>query len=92
MTATTSVTSKDKEYVTHAPPPIHSIFVLSGMVAVFCAGLPTWEAIDTVATSGTFTNRVFPDLVSLQMLIYIRAAFGLLVVSVTLFSMLPGNG
>jgi hypothetical protein len=92
MTATTNRMVKDREYVTHAPPPMQSIVVLTAMLSVFLACLPTWEAIDTVATIDTFTNRVFPDLVSLEMLIYIRAAFGFLVVSVTIFSMLPGNG
>lgn len=92
MTATTNITSKDGEYVTHAPPPLHSIFVLTVMSSVFLACLPTWEAIDTVARIDTFTHRMFPDLVSLETLIYSRAAFGLLVVSVTFYSMLPGNG
>ena len=92
MTATTDLSSKDKVYVSHAPPPFHSVITLISLSAFFVAFLPTWEAVDKVATMDAFTNRVFPDLVSLRLLIYIRVSFCILVFSITVLSMFPGNG
>ena len=86
------MSSKDKVYVTHAPPPLQSVITLICLGAFIIACLPTREAVDEVATIDVFTNRVFPHLVSLQFLIYARATFSILVFSVSLFSVFPGNG
>jgi len=37
--------------------------------------LPSWESLDKVATIDTFTNRLFPELISIKQLAYIRLAF-----------------
>jgi hypothetical protein len=87
-----TASDKDKVYAMNAPPPIHSIVTMLGMLAFFVPCLPTLDAIDEVATVDTFTHRVFPDLVSLELLVYTRAAFALLVLAITTYSMIPGNG
>jgi hypothetical protein len=91
-TTSSGMSSKDKVYVTRAPPPLQSIITLICLGAFMIACLPTWEAVDEVATIDVFTNRVFPHLVSLRFLIYARITFCILVFSVTLISMFPGNG
>ena len=88
----TTVSEKDKKYATQAPPPIHSILTILCVIALCVPAFPSFEEIDEVATIDTFTSRVFPDLVSLELLVYTRVAFCLLVFSVTFFSAIPGNG
>ena len=64
-----------------APPPWHSVALVGFLIAVFSAMLPSLEAIDHDATVETFTNRKFPDYISLQVLGWIRCAFAFLAFS-----------
>lgn len=90
--AATTISDKKKVYATKHPPPVHSVVTMLVMVAFFVPCFPSFEAIDKVATVETFTNRVFPDLVSLELLVYTRAAFALVVLATTLYSVIPANG
>jgi hypothetical protein len=70
------------DIVTSAPPPLLIVALVGLFVAVFVTFFPSLENIDEYATVETFTNRVFPSLLSLKALAWIRldiAAFCLFV-------------
>jgi hypothetical protein len=61
--------------LTCAPPKLHSVVIIVGFLAYFLYRLPSLESLDEVATIEAFTNRIFPKLISLQTLVYIRLLF-----------------
>lgn len=91
MTMTTAK-SCSKAYDSNAFPPLHSILTLTCLLAVFLYIFPTLEEIDKKATVEVFVNRVFPELISLETLVYTRAAFSFFIFSVSIYSLFPGNG
>lgn len=92
MTMTTVKSCSKEAYDSNAFPPLHSILILTCLLAVFLYIFPTLEEIDKKATIEVFVNRVFPELISLETLVYTRAAFSLFIFSVSIYSLLPGNG
>jgi hypothetical protein len=75
---TRSATKKAREqHVEIAPPPTHSVVLLLLMVAVFTKLLPSFDSLDHIATTETFTKRLFPNILSLQGLVMIRASFAI---------------
>ena len=66
-------TSPEKdELLTSAPPPLPAVALLGCLIAFFVSTFPSFEEIDKDATVETFTHRVFPDLISLATLGWIR--------------------
>ena len=45
------------------------------LIYLWTSKLPTWEALDELATMETFTHRVFPELLSVRALAYIRLSY-----------------
>ena len=79
---TTTKTSPSSATMTpplSAPPPWQAVATLVAITAVFVHCFPTLEEIDRYATMDTFTNRVFPQYLSLQGLAIVRTLFALLV-------------
>mmetsp|Transcript_2380 Transcript_2380/g.6671 ORF Transcript_2380/g.6671 Transcript_2380/m.6671 type:complete len:324 (-) Transcript_2380:2293-3264(-) len=68
-------TTPTKKPLTIAPPPWHSIVVFVCMTALFLYWMPSLETLDEVARVETFTHRLFPDLLSLKHLGYLRLVF-----------------
>jgi hypothetical protein len=68
------MSEKEKIILTSAPPPLHSIAVVFIMTIVFVGLFPSMESVDRVATVETFTRRVFPDLITVEQMAYIRLA------------------
>jgi hypothetical protein len=60
-----------------APPPVHSVVALAIATAVCIKNLPSAESLDEVATMETFTNVVFPDLLGVYSLAFIRLAIAI---------------
>ena len=58
-----------------APPPWHSVLVLLTVISISLYLFPTFQSLDETATLETFTSRVFPELLTLRQLAYIRLAF-----------------
>lgn len=54
-------------------PQWHTVLTVVLLFACFAPLFPSFESIDEVATLDTFSKRVFPDILSLQALIVIRA-------------------
>lgn len=68
------MSDKEKMILKSAPPPAHSIAVVVAMTTVFVSLFPSMESVDRVATVETFTHRVFPDLMTVEQMAYIRLA------------------
>ena len=86
------VIEKEKEYVIHAPPPTHSIITILLLIVFVIACLPDAKELDEDATIETFMSRAFPSMISLQTLIYTRILFSTFIFSITIVSVLPGQG
>lgn len=56
-----------------AVPPWHAVGFIVVAVLLLIQILPTLESLDKIATIQTFTERLFPDLISVQQLAWIRA-------------------
>jgi hypothetical protein len=68
-----------KPLLKDAPPPWHAVALLGVFIACFASIFPSFESIDEVATIETFTHRIFPELISLRTLGFIRLAMALLI-------------
>ena len=77
--------------LTSAPPPWHSIAIYFMLLALWTSLLPTWEALDELATMETFTHRVFPELLSIKALAYIRLSLAAIVWVTTIDFYLSNN-
>jgi len=73
-TAETMSTARQVEVLVHAPPPLPIVALVGVIAAVFASTFPSPDIINQDATVQTFTNRVFPDLLSLKQLGWIRCA------------------
>lgn len=71
---TSSATRPKHAGVDKAPPPLPIVALVGLFIAVFCSTFPSMEVIDQDATMETFTTRVFPSLISLKALGWIRCA------------------
>ena len=81
---TQTINYKDKDFVTSGYPPAHSMLALFTFLVFFAYHFPTIESIDEVATVGTFTNILFPDLVSLEGVIIIRLFLASIILGISL--------
>lgn len=70
----TVATQEEVIVVTSAPPPVPIVALVGLFIAVFTATFPSLENIDEIATVDTFTSRVFPSLLSMKALAWIRLA------------------
>lgn len=84
--------SETKPLLKDAPPPWHSVALLGVFVACFASIFPSLESIDEVATIETFTHRIFPDLISLRTLGFIRLAIALLIWENSHFTIFRSDG
>jgi hypothetical protein len=84
--------SEAKPLLKDAPPPWHAVALLGVFIACFASIFPSLESIDEVATIETFTHRVFPDLISLRMLGFIRLAMALLIWETSHFAIFRSKG
>lgn len=68
-----------------APPPWHAVALVALMAAIFVRSLrPAMQTIDEVAVLETFSRRLFPEHISLDALIAIRAAFAIFIIGVSI--------
>ena len=58
--------------MTSAPPPLPIVALVGLLFTIFVTLFPSLENIDGYATVETFTNRVFPSLLSVKALAWIR--------------------
>jgi hypothetical protein len=79
-----NTTEQSKDYVTHAPPPLSAVASILLFIGIAIARFPSLESIDQVATVEAFTRRIFPHLVSLDALIFIRFAFSAFILYISI--------
>lgn len=80
-----------KQVLLSARPPWHAVLFMAVSAGVLFRCLPSLEQLDEIAIVDTFTKRTFPDLVSLRMLAYIRAAIAMIVWATTVYNLVsPG--
>lgn len=63
--------------LTSAPPPMHLVATLGVITAFFAYIVPSWETLDQVAKVETFTAVVFPELMNVTTLVYLRLLIAL---------------
>jgi hypothetical protein len=80
----TADSSSNKDVLKAAPPPGHSLALMVVFVSIFLANLPSLEDIDRIATVETFTDRAFPNVVSVEMLAWIRIGYAALIFGTSL--------
>jgi hypothetical protein len=83
-----SSNSSHKPLLKDAPPSWHSVALLTLFVAMFARRLPSLQGIDEAATIATFTNRVFPDFMSIQTLGMIRVAMAIVIWATSIYTIL----
>lgn len=81
----------EKKVITSAPPPWHSMLLLLVCSGVFLWGMPSLEKLDEAAKMETFARVIFPELLSLTAMSYIRAAIAACIWTVT-FQMVTSKG
>ena len=95
-TTTLGKNGKPKTATTAAPvshpPPTLAVVVMVCVASVFLALFPPLSSVDAVATTALFTNRVFPDQLSLLGLAIARTACASLVFGHTIFSVFVHKG
>lgn len=79
-----NTTEQSKDYVTHAPPPLSAVASIILFIWIAIARFPSLESIDQFATVELFTRRVFPHLVSMDTLIFIRFVFFAFILYITI--------
>jgi hypothetical protein len=65
-------------------PPWHTIMIVLFLVLISIRAWPSPEQIDKVATLNTFSNRLFPSVLSLSALVVIRVMCSLLIIMLSL--------
>jgi hypothetical protein len=75
-----------------APPPWHSVAALGMLSAVFVRCFPSNESLDQVATVQTFTRVLFPNLLNVYSLAYIRLLMALTIWWITFSTAIFSNG
>jgi len=78
--------------LTSSPPPLHAVVLVGALIGLFLATFPSVETLDQDATVQVFTNRIFPEAMSLAALAYIRLAFALFIFTVTIHTTFFGKG
>lgn len=84
--------SETKPLLKDAPPPWHAVALLGIFIACFASIFPSLESIDEVATIETFTHRIFPDLLSLRTLGFIRLAMALVIWETSYYIIFRSDG
>jgi hypothetical protein len=84
--------SEAKPLLKDAPPPLLAVSIVGVFMACFASIFPSLESIDEVARIETFTHRIFPDLISLRMLGFIRLAMALLIWETSHFTIFRFGG
>jgi hypothetical protein len=67
-----TTTKENTSVLTSAPPPLHSVFAIGILSAVFVNYLPSVESLDEAAKVETFTRVIFPDYMNVYSLAYLR--------------------
>ena len=83
-TETIAKEEEDRKVLSSAPPPLDSVVIWIILVCLWIYLLPSWEELDKDATVETFTHRIFSDLISVEMLAYVRLAFATIVAITTI--------
>ena len=83
--------SSDKEFASGFPP-WHAVVTVVSLLIGFVVLFPSIESIDEVATTETFTKVVFPELISIETLIYTRLAIGIFIIGLTIQTVVFSNG
>ncbi len=84
---------KEKVLLQSTPiPPCHSLLVVFGLLGVSIYWLPSLDDVDTIATTATFTNLIFPNYCSIEVVAYIRAVFAAIIVIVCYYQVFLGSG
>lgn len=74
-----------------APPPMHTVAMVGLIMAIAFYKLPTLDEIDAVATKETFQRVVFPNLLTVKSMGWIRVMYAITFLLVT-GEMLRSNG
>jgi len=82
----------EKERMNRVPPPTHSVisFILIAFLAI--AMMVSKEELDENATIDLFTHRLFPDLLSLQGLVFVRTMFAIFIWGITILTVFFDEG
>jgi hypothetical protein len=73
----TTTAEKEKKHLMKAPPPLEAVISMSVIAGVALYTFPSMEKIDELAQPEIFTQRLFPEYVSLGALVYIRLLFAI---------------
>lgn len=87
-TAATAVSANEKKTKTplkSAPPPWHTVATVGAMLSIFSLLLPSWQEIDKVAVVENFTHVVFPDLMNVYTIVYVRLLVALSIWSLSFY-------
>jgi hypothetical protein len=74
---TIMTTEKQKKYLMTAPPPLETVIAMLVLAGVALYTFPSMEKIDELAQPEIFTQRLFPQYMSLGALVYIRLLFAI---------------
>ena len=84
---------EEKSYVTSATPPWHTVAILVLVASYYIREIETsLETIDEAATVTTFSRRLFPNLLSIAYLGWIRLALAMFVWAITIYLALSPEG
>jgi len=75
-----------------APPPTHAVASVIVFLVLSFASIPSAKDVDEVASIDLFTKRLFPDLLSLEGLVTIRAFFCFFIFYVSFTTMMFTDG
>lgn len=97
MTPRTQENEKDEkegtlELVHDAPPPTMAVAAMVLIGAIAIRAFPPMSSVDEVAKPEVFTNRLFPSIISLPALLYIRTCFAILCLAATCFKLFFSPG
>jgi hypothetical protein len=85
------ISNKKQQEIATGTPPWHAQFFVGTALAISVKNFPSLESLNHVATLDTFTNRVFPEYMSLKTLGLIRLCIAISIWIVTL-CMVLGDG
>ena len=84
--------AKDKPLLPSAPPPWHSVALITLLLALSLAHLPSTDSLDQVATQPIFCHTVFPEYLSLQQLAWVRWSMAAVILGTSLQTALLSQG
>jgi len=92
MPANMSAKPQGLQHPKSAPPPLLSVLLIGVFVAASLAVLPAIETLDQDASVQMFTNRVFPEAMSVSALAYVRLAIAIFIFALTFHTTFIGKG